>query len=82
MTQHTRQMLTGLEERIWTLLREVKDPEIPVISMIEMGMIHRVVIGEGAVDVEVLPTFIGCPALDMMKSEIQEKLLSIEECAR
>ncbi|BFH16725.1 phenylacetate-CoA oxygenase subunit PaaJ [Paenibacillus melissococcoides] len=78
MTQHTRQLPTGLEERIWTLLQEVKDPEIPVISMSEMGMIHRVVIGEGAVEVEVLPTFIGCPALEMMKSEIQEKLLSIE----
>lgn len=79
MTQIMRQMPTGLEERIWALLQEVKDPEIPVISMIEMGMIHRVVVDESVVEVEVLPTFIGCPALELMRSEIQEKLLSIEE---
>jgi len=78
VTQRIRHMQAGIEERIWTLLREVKDPEIPVISMIEMGMIHRVTISEATVEVEVLPTFIGCPALEMMKSEIQEKLLSIE----
>ncbi|MCY9763712.1 phenylacetate-CoA oxygenase subunit PaaJ [Paenibacillus alvei] len=74
-----RQMPRGLEERIWALLQEVKDPEIPVISMIEMGMIHRVVVSESVVEVEVLPTFIGCPALELMKSKIREELLSIEK---
>lgn len=78
MTQYMRQMPVELEQRIWALLREVKDPEIPVVSMIEMGMIHRVVVGESTVEVDVLPTFIGCPALDLMKNEIQQKLLSIE----
>lgn len=79
MTQIMRQMPRELEERIWVLLQEVKDPEIPVISMIEMGMIHRVVVSESVVEVEVLPTFIGCPALELMKSKIQEELLSIEK---
>lgn len=79
MTQIMRQMPRGLEERIWALLQEVKDPEIPVVSMIEMGMIHRVVVSESVVEVEVLPTFIGCPALELMKSKIREELLSIEK---
>ncbi|MCE5168711.1 phenylacetate-CoA oxygenase subunit PaaJ [Paenibacillus profundus] len=62
------------EELIWQLLQEVKDPEIPVISMIEMGMIHKATAENGVVAVEVLPTFVGCPALDIMKNSINEKL--------
>jgi ring-1,2-phenylacetyl-CoA epoxidase subunit PaaD len=67
-----------LEAACWELLQEVKDPEIPVISMVEMGMIHKVRVEEGVVHVEVLPTFVGCPALEIMKNNISEKLLQVE----
>ncbi|AQR77510.1 1,2-phenylacetyl-CoA epoxidase subunit PaaD [Paenibacillus larvae] len=65
-------------ERIWELLQDVKDPEIPAVSMIEMGMIHKATVMEGVVTIEVLPTFIGCPALEIMKNNICEKLDSID----
>lgn len=69
---HNTPMLA--EELIWQLLQDVKDPEIPVISMVEMGMIHKAAVEDDAVVVEVLPTFVGCPALDIMKNSINEKL--------
>lgn len=55
---------------IWTALQDVKDPEIPVVSVVEMGLIRDVVVsGEQAV-VTMTPTFAGCPALDVIRDEI------------
>ncbi|MET3293039.1 UNVERIFIED_CONTAM: ring-1,2-phenylacetyl-CoA epoxidase subunit PaaD [Brevibacillus sp. OAP136] len=67
-----------LENACWKLLEEVKDPEIPAISMVEMGMIHKVSANDGVVVVEVLPTFVGCPALEIMKKNIADTLGPIE----
>lgn len=57
-------------------LEEVKDPEIPVLSLNDLGVITDVTIEGGDVRIEMTPTFVGCPALDMMKSEIREVLLT------
>lgn len=65
-------------DQIWELLQDVKDPEIPAVSMVEMGMIHEVTIKEGVITIEVLPTFIGCPAQEIMKTNICEKLHAID----
>lgn len=51
-------------------LEEVKDPEIPVISIVDLGVITEVRIKDEAVKIELTPTFAGCPALDIMKDEI------------
>jgi ring-1,2-phenylacetyl-CoA epoxidase subunit PaaD len=75
MTQHEG---TLQEAVIWNLLQEIKDPEIPVISMIEMGMINKVAIDGSVVTVEVLPTFVGCPAIEIMKKNIAEKVREVE----
>jgi len=59
---------------IYNWLQEVKDPEIPVLSLVDLGVINSVVIKVEAVQIEMTPTFVGCPALDMMKLEIVEVL--------
>lgn len=61
------------EQAIWQALQEVPDPEIPSISVVELGIILRVVVGERVV-VEVMPTFVGCPALDVIRDAIRERL--------
>ncbi len=58
----TRQLLT--EQAVREALAEVKDPEIPTVSVIDLGMLHRVEVVGGRVRVELLPTFVGCPAID------------------
>lgn len=61
---------------IYHWLEEVKDPEIPVLSLVDLGVITGVSVEAGRVKIVMTPTFVGCPALDMMKSEIVEVLKS------
>ena len=70
-------MIPGLTiSKIYSWLEEVKDPEIPVLSLVDLGVITEVEIDGDQVKVELTPTFTGCPAMDMMKSEVIEKLKS------
>ncbi len=60
---------------VWKALQEVTDPEIPVVSLVEMGIIRDVsVSSQGQIIVTITPTFSGCPALHQMKVDIVEKL--------
>lgn len=66
----------GLDE-IWQALDEVMDPELPVVSMVEMGIVRAVEIENGTVVVSMTPTFAGCPALEVMREAIREKLAGL-----
>lgn len=59
------------EEAVWQALDEVKDPEIPVVSVVEMGIVRDVVVEGEAVQVTMTPTFSGCPALAVIEREIK-----------
>ncbi|HEX2050318.1 MAG TPA: iron-sulfur cluster assembly protein, partial [Actinomycetota bacterium] len=53
----------ALVRRVWDALAGVPDPEIPAVSVVDMGMIEDVSVSGGAARVVVLPTFTGCPAI-------------------
>ena len=53
-------------EAVWGALDEIPDPEIPVISLVDLGVIRDVAVVGGRVHVEFTPTFLGCPALEVM----------------
>ncbi|HMI66355.1 MAG TPA: 1,2-phenylacetyl-CoA epoxidase subunit PaaD [Cyclobacteriaceae bacterium] len=57
-------------DQIYNYLEEVKDPEIPVLSLVDLGVITEVTIDGSRVKIEMTPTFVGCPALDIMKADI------------
>jgi ring-1,2-phenylacetyl-CoA epoxidase subunit PaaD len=61
-------------EQVWTKFEEIPDPEIPVISLVDLGVIRSVDVHEGHVHVEFTPTFLGCPALEVMKRSLEEKV--------
>jgi ring-1,2-phenylacetyl-CoA epoxidase subunit PaaD len=61
-------------ERVWAALAEVEDPEIPVISLVDLGVIRRVDVEGERVHVEFTPTFLGCPALEVMCAQMAEKI--------
>ena len=63
---------------IWELLEEIPDPEIPVISLVDLGVIRSVDVENGHVHIEFTPTFLGCPALEYMKRAIEEKVPGAE----
>lgn len=64
-----------LLQRVIAVLDEVKDPEMPAVSIRELGMVHRIETDVvGRVRVELLPTFIGCPALDWIRTGVRRGL--------
>ena len=66
------------EKEIWSALEVVKDPEIPTLSMVDMGIITKVEVrGASNVYVEMTPTFTGCPAIKMMENMVAERLKEI-----
>jgi ring-1,2-phenylacetyl-CoA epoxidase subunit PaaD len=62
------------EADVLAALARVPDPEIPVLSVVDLGIIHRVAIDRERIDVAVLPTFVGCPALDVIRASIAHDL--------
>ncbi len=64
-------------ERVWEALAEIPDPEIPVISLVDLGVIRGVRVDDGRVDVEFTPTFLGCPALEVMRDAMAAKIAEL-----
>jgi ring-1,2-phenylacetyl-CoA epoxidase subunit PaaD len=71
----TPQPTTLDEATIRAALADVTDPEIPAITIVDLGIVHRAEIGpDGAIHVELLPTFVGCPAIEMIQSAVRDRL--------
>jgi ring-1,2-phenylacetyl-CoA epoxidase subunit PaaD len=65
------------EAQIWKALEEIPDPEIPVVSLVELGVIRSVDVQDGHVRIEFTPTFLGCPALEVMRDAMAEKVRAL-----
>lgn len=69
------------EKAIWNILEEVKDPEVPVLSIIDLGIVRNVQIllspqgEEPGVRLTITPTYSGCPAMDVINMDIRLKLI-------
>jgi ring-1,2-phenylacetyl-CoA epoxidase subunit PaaD len=64
-------------ERVWEALAEIPDPEIPVISLVELGVVKDVAVDGSTVRVDFTPTFLGCPALEVMKGAMEAKVAEL-----
>lgn len=62
------------KDEIRDLLSEVKDPEIPVLSIIDLGILREVRVNEDKVTVRITPTYSGCPAMKAIEQEIEKTL--------
>ncbi len=62
------------ESEIWKLLEEVPDPEIPVLSIVDLGVVRSVQIIDSKVTIEITSTYSGCPATDVFIEDIKLKL--------
>ncbi len=64
------------ETTVRAALADVPDPELPMLSVVDLGIVHRVTIApaDGSIRVEILPTFVGCPALELIKTAIAARL--------
>lgn len=68
-------MLT--KEHILDALSEIPDPEIPVISIVELGVVRDLIINNNNIEVIMTPTYSGCPAMKQMEDDVRKKLLEI-----
>src|SRR5206468_9909204 len=59
---------------VWDALAEIPGPEIPVISLVDLGVIRDVHVENGSVRIEFTPTFLGCPALEAMRAAMEERV--------
>jgi ring-1,2-phenylacetyl-CoA epoxidase subunit PaaD len=64
------------EATVRAALIDVMDPELPMLSVVDLGIIHRVSVApdDGPIRVEILPTFVGCPALELIKASIADRI--------
>jgi len=68
-------MQVATEEKVWELLEDVFDPEIPVLSVVDLGVVRDIQVNEDEVQVTITPTYSGCPAMGVISTEIRLKLL-------
>ena len=61
-------------EAVWAALDEIPDPEIPVIPLVDLGVVRDVAVDGEHVRIEFTPTFLGCPALETMRRAMEEKV--------
>ena len=62
------------EKQVWEWLNEVPDPEIPVLSVVELGVVRKVELGDDKAIITITPTYTGCPAMNVFEQDIIAKL--------
>lgn len=66
------------KERIYDYLSEIKDPEVPVLSIIDLGIVRDIVLhGDDELEIIVTSTYTGCPAMDMINANIRVMLSTL-----
>jgi len=65
----------NISAEIWKILAQVTDPEVPVLSVTDLGIIRNVEINDDAVEITVTPTYSGCPATDVINMSIRMAML-------
>jgi ring-1,2-phenylacetyl-CoA epoxidase subunit PaaD len=68
----------SIRVEVLALLNTVKDPEMPAVSLVELGMVHKLEVNQGLVHVELIPTFVGCPALELMRRNVEKAMREID----
>ena len=58
-------------DALWKLLEQVPDPEIPVLSILDLGIVRDVKLQDGQVEIIITPTYSGCPAMDAISMDIR-----------
>jgi ring-1,2-phenylacetyl-CoA epoxidase subunit PaaD len=64
-------------EQVWVALAEIPDPEIPAVSLVDLGVVRDVAVEGERVRVEFTPTFLGCPAVDVMRERMADAVRAI-----
>jgi len=72
-TYHT--IISTEEKKIWQLLEAVCDPEVPVLTIVDLGIVRDVKVKDNGVEIIITPTYSGCPAMDAISMDIRLKMI-------
>ncbi|MFC0522707.1 1,2-phenylacetyl-CoA epoxidase subunit PaaD [Pontibacillus salicampi] len=61
---------------VYEVLRNVKDPEIDTVNIIDLGMVEHVEVKDRSISISLLPTFMGCPALEIIQKNVESEIRS------
>jgi ring-1,2-phenylacetyl-CoA epoxidase subunit PaaD len=64
-------------DAVRSILATVHDPEIPTVSIVDLGLVHDIRLADDGVAVDLLPTFVACPALEVIRSEVAGALTAV-----
>ena len=78
-----KEPITITEAEVWKVLAEIPDPEIPVISITELGVVREVKIQGSSIAIKITPTYSGCPATNVFEQDINAEMekLGFEQVA-
>jgi len=79
MTEYVQQRTIDIkreEKKVWTLLSQISDPEVPVLSITDLGIVRAVSLTANSCSITITPTYSGCPAMDMISANIRMELLA------
>ncbi len=74
MTEIASPRMTEIEQRAWALIEHLSDPEIPVVSLRELGILRDVRQGAHGIEVVITPTYSGCPAMGQIEDDVKAAL--------
>ncbi len=66
------------ETQVLAILSRVRDPEIPTVSIVDLGLVHDIRVEPDRIAVELLPTFVACPALEVIRGTVAEALAVLD----
>lgn len=64
------------EKKIWDILSNVTDPEVPVLTILDLGIVRAVAMNDNGIEITITPTYSGCPAMDMIATNIRMELMA------
>ena len=66
---------TPIRDKIFEILEQVSDPEVPVLSILDLGIVRDVIVHGEEIEIVITPTYSGCPAMDVISIDIRLKLI-------
>lgn len=64
-------------DAVWAALADIPDPEIPTISIVDLGIVRSVDLDDERLRIDLLPTFVGCPALEVIRASVEERMAGV-----
>ncbi len=70
------EITSNKEQKIWDILSTVTDPEVPVLTVLDLGVVRSVILDSDIIYITITPTYTGCPAMDMISAQIKFALIT------